>query len=121
MTEESKHLTTTEKVQQKRKPGRPKGRRNRVDVNKSLQQARDTGMSLAEYKEVIDHYIDYAGEYNLTPKNVLDYLKEGVNVYKWITEELSKEGSGVGTPKAKDIPARNEIKPNVVKFQSTAK
>jgi len=109
----------SEKIKEKKgKGGRPAGSRNRVSVAKSLEQARNTGMTPAQYKETIDHFIEYAEEYGLSAKNILDYLKEGVNLYKWLVDEENKAKKGEGpkeVPKAKDVPTATPNKGSNIK------
>lgn len=83
-------LTTSDKITSKKSPGRPPGKRNKVSVKETLQGVLRQGKDLTQLKEVCDYYIENAEEEGLTPKQVLDFLRTDIDLYKWATEQIQK-------------------------------
>lgn len=90
MTDNINHRTMTDKLKAKKRAGRPSGRRNKVSTKDAIERALSSGKELTEIKMIIEHYIENADEYGLTVKNVLDFLKADIDLYRWMTETISK-------------------------------
>lgn len=122
MTDDIKHQTMTQKLQAKKRAGRPSGRRNKVSTREAIERALSSGKELTEIKMIIEHYIENADEYGLTVKNVLDFLKADIDLYRWMTETISKMEAN---ERLKEQGEQPEVLPegqvgNVVAFSLTA-
>ena len=122
MTDNVKHQTMTQKLKAKKRAGRPSGRRNKVSTKEAIERALSSGKELTEIKMIIEHYIENADEYGLTVKNVLDFLKADIDLYRWMTETISKMEAN---EKLKEKGEQTEALPegqvgNVVAFSLTA-
>ena len=91
MAEDNTHKTMTEKLKAKRKPGRPPGTRNKVTAKRAVESCFNTGMSLSQLKQVLDHYIEHADDYGLTVKDILSYVKTEFDLMKFCYDVLDKD------------------------------
>jgi hypothetical protein len=82
--------TMTQKVKATKRVGRPKGRKNRLSSRETIERALSSGKELTEIKDIIEHYIEHAETYELTVKQILDFLKADVDLHKWMHDTLEK-------------------------------
>lgn len=86
----TEHKTMTQKVKATKRVGRPKGRKNRLSSRETIERALSSGKELTELKDIIEHYIEYAETYELTAKQILDFLKADVDLHKWMHDTIEK-------------------------------
>lgn len=69
--------------QNKRGPGRPKGSRNKVNIERDVTRALNSGMSLTEIKEFIEDYLAKVAKEG-DHKNVVGLIKQDIELVKYL-------------------------------------
>lgn len=90
-----------------KKPGRPLGSRNKVDVRKDVTRALTTGHNLTSMKEYLEGYITELRLTKADGKILLQALKQHFELVRWMTNlevEYQEGGKGkkVGSPGASE-------------------
>lgn len=85
--------------EQKRRPGRPKGSRNKVNIQADVTRALNSGKSITDLKTFLDEYLDeLSRDTEHDPKVIIALVRECISLTKYLHNieltQLSGEGDG---------------------------